>query len=79
MFRSSSQWQYLHLGSGERWSKVCKVLWIHCRLVVLHGMDDICSWKLPGEHGRASHVYIYLISLSDYCELRSFSTRSMGH
>lgn len=49
MFRSSSQWFYLCLGCGERWSKICTFLWLYCCLVVYHRLDDIRCWKLPGK------------------------------
>jgi hypothetical protein len=33
---------HLYLGRRERWPKVCQVFRIFSRMVVVHGMDDLC-------------------------------------
>jgi len=48
---SSAERIDLHLGCRECWAEVREILWFHCRLVVLHGLDDIHGWELPGEFG----------------------------
>jgi len=38
----------LHLGRRKCGAKICKVHWVHRRLVVMHVLDDISCQQLPG-------------------------------
>ena len=48
MLGIATEWLHLCLGGRKCWAKTCKAIWVHCGLVVDHGLDDFHCKQLPG-------------------------------
>jgi hypothetical protein len=77
---SSAERVNLHLGCRKCRAQVCEILWLHRRLVVLHGLDDIRSWELSGMLAHLSFLPSVLTHpFIDNCELPCIAARCVGN